>query len=412
MTLTTMSEDFFSFERLLRPVTPETFLRDYWQREPLVVERSDPGYYAELLLARDIESLVAFHQLRYSQLKLARVGPDALQHSTHVSQDRIGDTNGLYHSYCQGESVVLNFIQNYWEPAARLCSAVENFFHFGAGLNVYVTPKHAQGFPPHFDTHDAFVLQIAGAKRWCLYEAWRELPAEGEDNRPIPREMLGVPKLELELRSGDLLYIPRGHVHEARTTDASSVHVTIGVRSYQWSDLLSELLALGTLHDVELRRSLPVGFMESDTAQAGMLAALPRLVGLLCDGDRGAQAIGRLRQRLIQRMRPLPDAHLTVLDHLETLGIDSRVTKRVGLMCHIVVNDDGVEVEFPGNRMSGPRSIEPALRFIASSRGPFAVRALPGPLSDQSKLVLVKRAIKEGLLTVAGVPAMRARAGA
>ena len=396
-----MPEDFFSFERLLRPVTLETFVRDYWQQQPLVLERSEPGYYSGLLSERDIESLVAFHQLQYSQLKVAQAGSETTaHHSTHVSQDRTSDTNGLYHSYAQGETVVLNFMQKYWEPAARLCSAVENFFHFGAGINAYITPKNAQGFPPHFDTHDAFVLQIMGSKHWRTYAARRELPGEGEDNRPIPGELLGAPEREFRLEPGDLLYIPRGHVHEARTTDASSVHITIGVRCYQWSDLLGELLTLMTLHEVELRRSLPVGFMGKDAAKAALLAELPRLALCLAQSDQGEAAIGRLSQRLIRRMRPLPDAHLTTLDQLDRLGIDSQVAKRAGLMCHVAATDNGVEIEFPGNRISGPVAIESALRFMASSSEPFAVGALPGPLSDQSKLVLVKRAIREGLLTL------------
>lgn len=395
-----MYDDRFSVERLLFPVTPETFVRDFWQREPLVIERSDPRYYAGLLSERDIDTLVAFHQLQYKQLKIAQAGPDKVLHSTHVSGERTGDTNGLYHSYAQGDSVVLNFMQKYWEPAARLCSAVENFFHFGAGINAYITPKNSQGFPPHFDTHDAIVLQIAGAKRWRLYDEGRDLPAEGEDNCPLSPDALGAPKREFELRAGDLLYIPRGHVHEAKTADSASVHVTVGVRCFQWSDLLSEVLSLATQHDVELRRSLPVGFMDSDADHAALIAELPRLVRSLVDRDQGREAIGRLKQRLIQRMRPLPDAHLTVLDRLEHLGIESLVAKRAGLMCHVVATEQGVEIEFPGNRLTGPPAIEPALRFMATRPEPFAVAQLPGPLSDQSKLVLAKRAIKEGLLTL------------
>ncbi len=400
-----MPEDTFSFEHLLHPIPTQAFLREYWQQQPLVIARSDPSYYGALLSERDIESLVAFHQLQYSQLKVAQAGPDLPLHSTHVSHERTSDTNGLYHSYVRGDSVVLNFMQKYWEPAARLCRALEGFFHFGAGINAYITPPHSQGFPPHFDTHDAFVLQIAGAKQWRTYSAWRELPGEGEDNRPVPSEALGPPTREFELRAGDCLYIPRGHVHEARTTGAASVHVTVGVRCFQWSDLLSEVLTLATSHDVEFRRSLPVGFMDSDAAHAALLAKLPRLLVSFAQSEHGEAALGRLRQRLIRRMRPLPAAHLSVLDRLEQLRSESRVAKRVGSMCHVVTTGRTVEIEFPGNRLSGPSAIEPALRFIAAAREPFTVSALPGSLSDQGKLVLVKRAVREGLLTIVDPPA-------
>jgi hypothetical protein len=47
----------------------------------------------------------------------------------------------------------------------------------------------------------------------------------------------------------------------------------------------------------------------------------------------------------------------------------------------------------------GPASIESALRFIAAAEA-FQVRELPDALTDQSKLVLVRRLVREGLLRI------------
>jgi ribosomal protein L16 Arg81 hydroxylase len=237
-----MRNNHFSFERLLHPVGEDTFLREYWEQKPLVIERGEPDYYSGVLSMADIDSIVGFRQLKYSQLKIARAEQAQPDKVFYVDSDNASDTNRLFNSYAQGDTVALNFAQCYWEPAARLCSALENFFHFPAGVNVYVTPRNSQGFPPHFDAHDVFVLQVEGAKSWRIYPAWEELPCGMEDNEPIPRELLGEPLREFRLTAGDLLYIPRGYVHEARTTDASSIHATVGVRSYKWTDLLSELL--------------------------------------------------------------------------------------------------------------------------------------------------------------------------
>lgn len=35
--------------------------------------------------------------------------------------------------------------------------------------NAYLTPPGSQGFAPHYDDIDAFILQLEGRKRWSLY---------------------------------------------------------------------------------------------------------------------------------------------------------------------------------------------------------------------------------------------------
>jgi ribosomal protein L16 Arg81 hydroxylase len=405
-----MRDNHFSFERMIDPVGEDTFLREYWEQKPLVIERGKPDYYAGVLSMADIDAIVGFRQLKYAQLKIARAEQAQPDKVFYVDSASTSDTNRLLHSYDQGDTVVLNFAQCYWEPAARLCAALENFFHFPAGVNVYVTPRNAQGFPPHFDSHDVFVLQVEGAKSWRIYPSREEMPCGMEDSKPIPRERLGAPLRECRLTAGDLLYMPRGYVHEARATDASSVHVTVGVRSFTWTDLLSEMLVAASQENVELRKALPVGFMNSQEAVGLMADRLPELIRTLADSGRIESSIGRLRERLIARKRPLPDAHFRSLDKVAQIDLDTVVAKRDGMMCHVSRKPDCVEIAFPGNRMKGPVDIAPAFRFIADAKEAFPVRALPDILSDASKLVLARRSIREGLLTILSLEAAQQKA--
>jgi hypothetical protein len=110
-----------------------------------------------------------------------------------------------------------------------------------------------------------------------------------------------------------------------------------------------------------------------------------------------------LRARLIARKRPLPDAHFRSLDKVDQINLDTVVAKREGMMCDVSRQPDCVEIAFPGNRMKGPVDIETAFRFIADAQEAFPVRALPDILSNESKLVLARRAIREGLLTILSV---------
>jgi lysine-specific demethylase/histidyl-hydroxylase NO66 len=70
-----------------------------------------------------------------------------------------------------------------------------------------------QGFAPHWDDIEAFVLQLEGKKRWQVYAPRSEeetLPRYS--SRDLSTEELGEPVLDVTLEPGDLLYFPRGWV--------------------------------------------------------------------------------------------------------------------------------------------------------------------------------------------------------
>jgi hypothetical protein len=186
-----MRDNHFSFERMIDPIGEGTFLREYWDQKPLVIERGKPDYYAGVLSMADIDAIVGFRQLKYSQLKIARaeqVQPDKV---FYVDSDRTSDTNRLFHSYDQGDTVALNFAQCYWEPAARLCAALESFFHFPAGVNVYVTPRNS-------GISSALRCTTSSSSRLKEPRAGGSIPRgkkcrAGWTTPTHPRELLGAP---------------------------------------------------------------------------------------------------------------------------------------------------------------------------------------------------------------------------
>jgi hypothetical protein len=83
-----MRNDPFSFARLLHPVEEESFLRHYWQQKPLVIERGEADYYSQVLSMADIDSIVAFRQLKpgpSSQSTTRSSTPTARQRPTLTS---------------------------------------------------------------------------------------------------------------------------------------------------------------------------------------------------------------------------------------------------------------------------------------------------------------------------------------
>jgi lysine-specific demethylase/histidyl-hydroxylase NO66 len=51
-----------------------------------------------------------------------------------------------------------------------VCSTLQEFLGSMVGANMYLTPPGTQGFAPHYDDVEVFILQLEGKKRWRLYE--------------------------------------------------------------------------------------------------------------------------------------------------------------------------------------------------------------------------------------------------
>jgi ribosomal protein L16 Arg81 hydroxylase len=69
----------------------------------------------------------------------------------------------------------------------------------------YLTPPGTQGFAPHYDDIEAFILQTEGAKRWRLYENpdGERLPRFSSPN--FPRSSIGAALMDVTLTPGDML---------------------------------------------------------------------------------------------------------------------------------------------------------------------------------------------------------------
>ncbi len=402
-----MSKSDFDFARLIQPIEVDKFLQEYWEEKPLVVARNKPDYYSSLVSIEDIDSIIHFCQLKYSQMKLAKTEKESSGAENKTSNrvillngDEVANLNEIYNFYHQGGTLIIKELHNYWEPVANLCWELEKFFNYIVGVNMYFTPQNAQGFAPHFDTHDVFIVQVQGSKLWRIYDSYGKLPLVDKDKPPLPPEILHNPLHEVCLEAGDLLYIPRGCVHEAQTSTSSSIHLTVGIHVFRWADLIFELLMSYSQQNVSFRKALPVGFLDREETVELMKDQLPELLKLLTNSGKVEEAVERLRKRLIESIKPFPDGHFRSLDRVNQIDLDTMVAKRKGMMCRIAREENSVVIEFPGNRIKGPAYIEAALRFIADSSKDFPVRALPNSLSDKSKLVLVRRSIREGLLTI------------
>ncbi len=391
-----ISNNNLNFEQLISPMEIGVFFDKYWEQHPLFISSRKYDYYSELFSIQELESYLFTAKLNIPELRLYSKSKEFAAQN-QLDKNQPPSINEVYNAYRQGNTLIVNHLGKRYPSVANLCRNLEDFFTCSVGANLYLTPKEAQGFPQHFDAHDVFILQIEGSKHWRVYDAYCELPID-ENFEEVPPGMFHEPLCEVYLQPGDLLYIPRGFVHEAMTSNTSSLHITIGVHVYRWSHVLATAITQLSKQDVRLRKSLPVGALNPGGVTLGLKEQFQEVLELFCKQAQLEEAVDKLTESLIENMVPLPDGHLHQLDGISEIGLDTLVGMRKGMRCRISSQADFIYIQFPGNTVKLPKRTEPALRFIAATKS-FPVHAIPSNLSTQSKLVLVRRLIQEGLLT-------------
>ena len=243
-----------------RSITLRNFERDHWQQKPLKVEQKNMAL-TQLLTPKHFWAVVNLLNEKHA----------AATAQTGAKLASIAGSSA--HDFTRGRSIIVNRIDLVHPPIARLCQALRAHLHHVFAV-CYCTPRGTQAVPPHSDDQDVFILQVAGRKRWLVYDSQILLPYSheqiGKRGLQLDVSSLGPPVLETVLGEGQLLYIPRGAIHQAMADkDVSSLHITLTV---QTSDLtcgqfvLAALEQLLSAHD-EFRQALPPRFSSDLTPE-------------------------------------------------------------------------------------------------------------------------------------------------
>jgi lysine-specific demethylase/histidyl-hydroxylase NO66 len=390
-------------DEMLAPLSREEFFRDCWEKKPVISRGRDPDFFRSLFSLADVDRFICYHKPQPGRIDL--VSDAGFVRDNFVNSDKTANVNLVYESYLKGSTVILSGLEDTWEPLVIFSRALERELNHPIAVAVYLTPPSVRGVQPHFDTQENLVLQVEGSKRWLVYPPARDLPPVEGSYMPVPRESLPAPILEVEVHPGDVLYIPRGFTHEASAGDRPSLHITVDVHVRTWFDLLSDALALLAERRRELRRSLPIGFLNQREPSAEMARELAEHLASLRDVGL-ADVVRKYTEALIVNKPPPPDGHFAMLD--ATVEIDTWLEKRATTLTRLFREPGMVGIQFSGNQLMGPEKIAEALAFI-DDHDSFTPAMLPGSLNDREKLVLVRRLVRTGLLTLRAPAAEAAR---
>jgi hypothetical protein len=367
---------------------PDRFVREHWARAPLYRPGADAAAFADLFSLGDVEHILSLTTPRVPAFRMVKDGRQ-LDPRSYTRSGRVGgqpvndlaDPGRVYEHFHGGATIVLQSLHRFWPPLMLLRRDLELALTHPVQVNAYITPPASRGLGVHHDEHDVFVLQVYGCKQWDVHD-----PDGGPEDRLIAAE----------LAPGDCLYIPQRFPHAARTGRTASVHLTVGVALTTWADMLRKVIA-SVVEDALSAEPLPAGFAAEPAAlTAGVAEQLGEVRRRLGELDPRAIAVSAA-DRYWSDHPPILTGQLHQLLALEEIAQDTVVRRRPGAVCRLRERGGRLEVLLGDRTLRMPARLAPAMRAILAAER-LAVGDLAAHLDPPSRLVLVRRLVREGLL--------------
>lgn len=208
------------------------FLRDYWQKKPLLIRRAFPDYRAPLtpedLAGLACEEAALSRLVTYNRRKDAwtlRTGPFA-----EAEFPKLGNKDWT----------LLVQDMDKWDMDVR---ALLDHFRFLPAWRVddimisYAAPGGSVG--PHVDQYDVFLLQAQGRRRWQI-DTDPKAPKAFRPDVDLKLLQSFKPSHEWVLEAGDMLYLPPGVPHHGEAIDACMTF-SVGMRAPSQAELIVDL---------------------------------------------------------------------------------------------------------------------------------------------------------------------------
>jgi len=214
---------------LLGGLTPQQFLREYWQKKPLLIRQAVPGFKG-LLNPQQLIDLACTEDAQ-ARLVTQQRGKFGLQQAPFEPKD--------FKDFGKAKwSVLVQGVNHFLPEASELIKRFNFIPHARLDdLMVSYAPKGG-GVGPHFDIYDVFLLQGHGHRRWQISTQADQTLIEG-----APLRILKDFKVEQEwvLEPGDMLYLPPQCAHNGIAEDDCMTY-SIGFRTPWYQELAEQFL--------------------------------------------------------------------------------------------------------------------------------------------------------------------------
>jgi len=208
-------------------LTPEVFLKDYWQKKPLLIKQALPNFQGSVD-ANDLAGLAMEQEIE------SRIISQDLENNWQVDHGPFED----FDKFGEKHWTLLVQAVNNWSRETDQLISLFNFiprWRIDDVMVSFSTPNGGVG--AHLDQYDVFILQGEGSRRWQV--GLPDTSIETLIPHPDLKQVADfVAIIDEVTEAGDLLYIPPNHPHNGVSIE-NSLNFSIGFQAPSSQDLWS-----------------------------------------------------------------------------------------------------------------------------------------------------------------------------
>jgi 50S ribosomal protein L16 3-hydroxylase len=209
----------------------EVFLRDYWQKKPLLIRGAFP-HFTSPIDADELAGLALEEEVESRLILEKGKTPWELQHGPFDEK--------TFSTLPETHWTLLVQAVDQWVPEVN---ELLDYFRFIPNWridDIMISFAPDQGsVGPHFDYYDVFLLQGLGKRRWKIGQTCN-VDSPRVEGTPLNILQNFETQEEWLLEPGDMLYIPPGIAHWG-IAEGDCMTYSIGFRAPSHADILTEL---------------------------------------------------------------------------------------------------------------------------------------------------------------------------
>lgn len=388
----------FNLEWLLNSKNVDKFFDEFWECQPLYIEAQHSSYFNDFYRFVDIETSIFNLDILQGDFSLFFDQKRVKDVSRYFDSENNLSGNKVKNACIDdGCTICIENIEKVNSAVQNLCNELSDIFLSGITTALFFGPPHSVGLNVHFDYYNAFILQLSGKKRWRVYSSVFDNPTCERDRFKVDKSTLGAPIIDIELQQGDILYIPRGCPHEPYCIDSHSLHLTVGIKTHCWADILHQ--SIEVLRDTEssFRQSLPPNDL-LDSKAVDIKLIWDKLIGRMSDANVLDDTLWNLRELHYLKKSKLPRQTMNDPKRFP-ITLDSLLYRSSKLKPLVRTMDELTEIVVEGEKLTGPSYLAGALGFISNNRA-FKLRDISSSINDNTKLKLGIKLVHCGLVNV------------
>lgn len=217
---------------ILGSISPEEFLRDYWQKKPLLIRQAIPGFQPPL----DINELAG---LALESLVESRIVMQQGDQGTYELFNGPFDENFLQTLPEKNWTLLVQAVDHLLPEVGQLLQHFKFLPQWRLDDLMISYAPEGGGVGPHFDYYDVFLLQASGQRRWQLGQQCNKSSLLRTDTPlKILQDFQANPEQDWVLEPGDLLYLPPQLAHWGTSLSQDCTTWSVGFRALSAEEIL------------------------------------------------------------------------------------------------------------------------------------------------------------------------------